>query len=165
MIWHLEFSFVNDLSLPSVSLTEAQQQIYRGLGLTDGDLEALTHALALWPWKEAEMQSDERMRPPFLPALVHYRSEAGREILNGLHRCLDEIASRDYPRTVGADSIFGKARCDIRGFETSNVYRPFYTRILAAQRPEDAERITINESWADYLRLAQWAPMTTGGDS
>jgi len=165
MIWHLEFSFVNDLSLPAVDLSEAQQKIYRGLGLIDCDLEALTHALALWPWNELEMRYDESKRPPFLPALVHYRSEAGQAILAGLNHCLDEIVSRDYPRTVGADSIFGKARCDVRGFETSNVYRPFYTRILAAQRPEDADRITINESWADYLRLAQWPPITTGKDS
>jgi hypothetical protein len=57
----------------------------------------------------------------------------------------------------------------VEKFEISNIYRPFYSRLLAARikrygNPPDAERIAVADSWADYLVRANWPPITTGED-
>jgi hypothetical protein len=155
-----EFDFVRDLPSRRHLLPEAERAALIRLGLLEEDTTALEGVLSFTS-DEKERADAQRV---FVEAMLHYRRH-GVKILAGLGSCFDEILGREYPKTVGADSIFGKARCDVRGFEITNDLRPFYVRILAARRPAaEVERITFNTSWADLLIVARWPPITAGKD-
>jgi hypothetical protein len=155
-----EFPFIKDLPRRRVTLPVAERAALVRLGLLEEDVAALER-VASFTSNENERAEAHRF---FVEAMLHYRRH-GVKILEGLGSCFDEILGREYPKTVGADSIFGKARCDVKGFEITNDLRPFYVRILSARRPAaEAERITFNTSWADLLIVARWPPITTGKD-
>jgi hypothetical protein len=158
-----EFPFIKDLPRRRVTLPVAERAALVRLGLLEADVAALERVLPYLPEVE---ETRAEARRAFVEAMLHFRGH-GAKILEGLGLCFDEILGRDFQPTIGADSIFGKARCDVKGFEINNDLRPFYVRILAARRPAaEAERISFNTSWADLLIVARWPPITTGkGDA
>jgi len=155
-----EFDFVRDLDRPRHRLPATERGALIRLGLCEEDATAIERVLAFFP-QDKRKRADAK--GAVTAAMLHYR-RYGARILDGLGLCFDEILGRDYPAAVGADSIFGKARCDVEGFEINNDLRPFYVRILAARRPNDADRITLCASWADLLIAACWPPIVTAED-
>jgi hypothetical protein len=156
-----EFDFINDLPRWRHQLTGAERAGLIRLGLKQEDVDAIEHVLPLVPDKDGRRSKVQRA---VTEALLHFRRH-GKKILAGLDVCFDEILGRDFPETVGADTLFGKARGDVQGFGVTNDYRAFYTRILAARRPiGEVARLSFNSSWADLLIVAQWPPITTGED-
>lgn len=156
-----EFDFMDGLPRRRATISPAERAALLRLGLLSVDVDAIEHLIPLLP-----IGDDERsqVRRACMEAMLHYRLH-GVKILDGLNLCFDEILGRSYPATVGADSIFGKARCDVEGFEINNDLRPFYVRILAAKRPEGFHRITLCDSWADFLIVAGWPPIVTGEEA
>jgi len=168
MIFPTHFSFMGDFEDEPKRLSKAEREAFTSLGLLPEDLDAIERASGfvrdLVGGKEAGALS-----ALFPLAMLHYRRH-GESILDSLGWCFEPIAARNWPETVGADSLFGKARCDVEKFEISNIYRPFYSRLFAARirrfgNPRDDDRIAITASWADYLVRAEWPPITTGEDA
>lgn len=162
-----EFPFVADLPKRVIRFSLGQRQAFAGLGLRESDLSAVERASGL-AYEESEAEEAKEVSGIFPLAILHYRRH-GESILGSLGWCFEPIAARNWPDTVGADSLFGKARCDVEKFEISNIYRPFYSRLFAARikrhgNARDAGRISVSDSWADYLVRANWPPITTGED-
>lgn len=156
-----EFDFINDLPRRRHQLTAAERAGLVRLGLKQEDVDAIEHVLPLVPDKDGRRSKVQRT---VTEAMLHFRRH-GEKIIAGLAVCFDEILGRDFPETVGADTLFGKARGDVQGFGVTNDYRALYTRILAARRPiVEVARLTFNTSWADLLIAAGWPPITTGED-
>ena len=155
-----EFDFINELPQRREPLTDADRAAYSRLGLLEVDISALERVL---PYVRNDLKTRADALRMFGEALLHFRRHGAR-ILEGLSSCLDEVFNRDHAKIVGGDSLTGKARLDRDGIAYSNDLRPFYVRILAAKRPDDARRITLRPSWADLLIVAQWPPITTGED-
>lgn len=154
-----EFDFMSDLPRPRLKLPEAERAGLLRLRLKPADVDALERAVALVPENEDEQR--KAVKRAFAEALAHYRRH-GEEILEGLAVCLEEILGRDWPATVGSDTLFGMARGGVQGFEIDNALRPFYLRILAAKRPEAVHRLDFGTSIFDLLIVAGWAPITSG---
>lgn len=156
-----EFPFIKDLPRRRVSLPVAERAALVRLGLLETDVAALERVLPYLPEVE---ETRAEARRAFVEAMLHFRRH-GAKILKGLGLCFDEILGRNWPATVGADTLFGMARGGVQGFEITNDLRPFYVRILAAKRPEAVHRLDFGSSWADLLIVARWSPITTGKDN
>lgn len=160
-----EFPFVADLPKRINRISSGQRQAFIGLGLRESDLSAVERTSGL-AYEEMEAPEAKALSEIFPLAILHYRRH-GESILCSLGWCFEPIAARSWPDTVGADSLFGKAQCDVEKFEISNIYCPFYSRLIAARikrhgNPRDAGRIAVSDSWADYLVRVNWPPITSG---
>lgn len=156
-----EFDFVRDLPRPRLRLSEAERAGLLRLGLKAGDVDALERAVALIP-DDGDRRATAKAR--LAESMLHYRRH-GEEILEGINICLEEILGREWPATVGSETLFGMARGGVKGFGIDNCLRALYVRILAARRPEAVRRLEFGTSGADLLVAAGWPPITFGEEA
>lgn len=98
--------------------------------------------------------------------LMELRTDKGAK-LAVFERFALEAAKRGWPIPIGAETLAGKARYDVKGFTVDNDLRPFYVLCVLQRNPSLVGKLELNSGEALALAATGWKESgeSDGGES